>query len=199
MSATVFLLSPARCGGERALSLVRSTRSELGQRLWEHGASIGEVMSWLSALYFRGKLAYAERFGHALVMAPGLGLRAPNDVISASELAAMGAVDVESPAFVNPLRRDAERLVDTHRDAAHVVLLGSIATGKYIDTLLDVFGDALVFPETFVGRGDMSRGGLLLRASRSGEELTYVPVAGATRRGTRPAKLPSLTVGRRNV
>lgn len=38
----------------------------------------------------------------------------------------------------------------------------------------------------------MSRGGLLLRAARSGEELAYVPVAGATRHGKRPPKLPRL-------
>ncbi|MGE0547013.1 MAG: hypothetical protein AB7O24_30935 [Kofleriaceae bacterium] len=191
MIATVFLLSPARCSGERAASLVRSKRSELGRRLWEHGATLGEVMSWLSALYFRGKLAYAERFGTALVMAPGLGLRSPHYLLSASELAAMGAIDVESPAFVTPLRRDAELVVHQCGRDARVVLLGSIATGKYIDTLVEVFGDALVFPETFVGRGDMSRGGLLLRSTRSGDELAYCPVVGATLRGTRPPRLPA--------
>src|SRR5919206_297107 len=68
---------------------------------------------------------------------------------------------------------------------AEVVLLGSIASGKYVDVLLEVFGERLLFPETFVGRGDMSRGGLLLRAARSGEELTYRPIAGAIRRGQR--------------
>ena len=70
------------------------------------------------------------------------------------------------------------------------MLLGSIATGKYVDPLLEVFRDRLVFPETFVGRGDMSRGGVLLRAARSGEELSYRPIAGAIRHGKRPPKLP---------
>jgi hypothetical protein len=71
-----------------------------------------------------------------------------------------------------------------------VVLLGSIATGKYTSALLEVFGRRLLFPAAFVGRGDMSRGGLLLRAARSGEELSYIPVAGATLHGPRPPKLP---------
>ena len=102
----------------------------------------------------------------------------------------MGTVEVESEAFVGPLRRDAELVTRDYGPTAQVVLLGSIATGKYVDTLLDVFGERLLFPEAFVGRGDMSRGGLMLRAARSGEELAYRPVAGATRKGTRPPKLP---------
>ncbi len=197
--ATVFLLSPARCSGERATQLVASRRSELGARLRAEAATIGEVFAWLSALYFRGKLTYAVRFGAgsgavpgALVMAPGLGLRAADAPLSVPMFRAMGEVDVESAAFAQPLLRDA-RLVDRAcGPAARVVLLGSIATGKYLDTLLDVFGERLLFPETFVGRGDMSRGGLLLRAARSGEELAYRPVAGATLRGARPPKLPRL-------
>jgi hypothetical protein len=203
--ATVFLLSPARCSGERAAQLVRSRRSALGRRLRAGEATVGEVFAWLSALYFRGKLAYALRFGAssgpvpgALVMAPGLGLRAPEARLSVPMFQAMGEVEVESDAFVRPLLRDA-RLVDRACSAsgpsgaaARIVLLGSIATGKYADTLQGVFGSRLLFPETFVGRGDMSRGGLLLRAARSGEELAYRPVAGATLRGARPPKLPRL-------
>src|SRR5262249_61742093 len=50
-------------------------------------------------------------------------------------------------------------------------------------------GPRLVFPAEFVGRGDMSRGGLLLRSARDRRELTYLPVAGAVRRGVRPARL----------
>jgi hypothetical protein len=197
--ATVFLLSPARCSGERAAQLVASKRSELGGRLRAEDASIGEVFAWLSALYFRGKLTYALRFGApaggvpgALVMAPGLGLRAPDARLSVSMFRAMGEVEVESAAFVRPLERDA-RLVDRAcGPSARVVLLGSIATGKYLETLLGVFGERLLFPETFVGRGDMSRGGLLLRAARGGEELAYRPVAGAVLHGARPPKLPRL-------
>jgi hypothetical protein len=197
----VFLLSPARCAGDRATQLVESQRSELGQQLRAHAATLGEVFAWLSALYFRGKLAYAERFGSAsavpgvLVMAPGLGLRSPETLLSAAMLQALGQVEVESPAFVQPLARDARLVARACEAATRIVLLGSIATGKYLDTLLDVLGPRLLFPETFVGRGDMSRGGLLLRASRSGEELAYRPVAGAMLHGVRPPKLPSLSLG----
>jgi len=196
---TLFLISPARCSGERAGLLVSSRRSVMARQLRAQGAELGDVFAWLSALYFRGKLTYARAFAApppglpgVLVMAPGAGLRAPETRISADELRAMGAVRIESADFVQPLRRDAALLDRTHGASARVVLLGSIATGKYIDALLEIFGPRLVFPGAFVGRGDMSRGGLLLRAARSGDELDYVPVAGATLRGPRPPRLPRL-------
>lgn len=180
----MFLISPARCGSDRARQLL-AAKSDLGARLWEHSASIGELFTWLSSLYFRGKLTYAQRFGTAQIMAPGLGLCAPDLMLSAAMFRTMGTIEVESAAFVEPLVRDA-RLIST----ARVVLLGSIATGKYLTSLLDVFGDRLLFPATFVGRGDMSRGGLLLRAAKSGDELAYRSVAGAALTGARPPKLP---------
>jgi hypothetical protein len=186
VAGTVFLISPARCGSDRARHLL-AARGELGARLWAQSASIGELFTWLSSLYFRGKLTYAQRFGSALIMAPGLGLRAPETMLSAAMFRAMGTIEVESAAFVEPLVRDARLIAATgHR----VVLLGSIATGKYLTSLLEVFGDRLLFPEAFVGRGDMSRGGLLLRAAASGDELAYRAVAGATLTGARPPKLP---------
>ena len=194
---TVFVLSPARCGGERAALLAASLQSALGRQLHDRTAPLGDVFAWLSALYFRGKLTYARRFAAGpagmsgtLVMAPGRGLEPPDVAISAAELRAMGQVDVESDAFAAPLRRDAAQLARHCGGAARVVLLGSIATGKYVDPLLEVFGERLLFPESFVGRGDMSRGGLLLRAARSGEELAYQPIAGTIRRGKRPPRLP---------
>jgi hypothetical protein len=171
----------------------------MAQQLRAGGAAVGDVFTWLSALYFRGKLGYARAFARpprqlpgSFVMLPGIGLRPPETVISAVDLAAMGAVDVESPAFVRLLSRDAQSLLDTCGRQIRVVLLGSIATGKYTGALLEVFGRRLLFPAEFVGRGDMSRGGLLLRAARSGEELSYIPVAGATLHGPRPPKLPRL-------
>jgi hypothetical protein len=191
--STVFLLSPARCSGERASLLVTSKSSAMATQLRGRGATIGEVFSWLSALYFRGKLTYARTFAQrgVYVMAPGRGLLAPDTVIGPSDLRAMGTIDIESEAFVSALRRDATELAARCR-RTRAVLLGSIATGKYVDTLLGAFGDRLVFPESFVGRGDMSRGGLLLRAAREGEELTYVRIAGAILHGKRPPKLPKL-------
>jgi hypothetical protein len=196
---TVFLISPARCSGQRAAMLIASRRSELGRQLHGDGACLGDVFAWLSALYFRGKLTYARRFASppeslagALVMAPGAGLRDCESKVTAAELRAMGEVDVESAAFIRPLRRDAAIVNDVCGPQARIVLLGSIATGKYVDTLLEAFGERLVFPAEFVGRGDMSRGGLMLRAARSGEELGYASIANAVLHGPRPPRLPRL-------
>jgi hypothetical protein len=63
-----------------------------------------------------------------------------------------------------------------------------------VGPLLEIFGERLVFPAEFVGRGDMSRGGLLLRASRSGTPLSYIPLSGAQRTGSRPPKLKKLKI-----
>jgi len=71
-----------------------------------------------------------------------------------------------------------------------VVLLGSVATGKYVDILSPLLGGRLCYPASFIGRGDMSRGGLLLRSVEAGTELDYVPIeAGVRPRGKRPPKL----------
>ena len=51
------------------------------------------------------------------------------------------------------------------------------------------FGDRLRFPVDFVGRGDMSRGGLMLRCAVDRRELPYIAVAGAIVNGKRPPKL----------
>jgi hypothetical protein len=74
-------------------------------------------------------------------------------------------------------------------DECDVVLLGSVASGKYVDILTKVFNHRLLFPCDFVGRGDMSRGGLMLRCVDEARELEYVPVHGAVRHGQRPPKL----------
>lgn len=159
---------------------------------------LGEVFSFLSGLYFRGKLAYATAFGPHSPEAPGIliittdrGLVPPESAVSLADLGAFAEVDLASGAdsFRTPLRRDAERLRESIDPARCVVLLGSIATGKYADALLEVFGERLLFPAAFVGRGDMSRGGLMLRAGRDRHELEYIAVAGAVRRGKRPPKL----------
>jgi hypothetical protein len=59
-----------------------------------------------------------------------------------------------------------------------------------------MFGPRLHFPADFVGRGDMSRGGLMLRCVTEGRELEYAPILGATRRGARPPKLARLGGGK---
>lgn len=192
----VFLLSPARCDGKRARMLLNPAATfDLAQRLQTpEGAPIGEVFSFLSGLYFRGKLAYATAFGKpsgGFVITTDRGLLTPDSLVTRDDLLAFSNVDLATAGerYVAPLRTHAEALAARLGESASVVLLGSIATGKYCDTLTAVFGTRLVFPSTFVGRGDMSRGGLLLRHAREGRELDYEPVLGAVRHGKRPPKL----------
>ena len=170
----------------------------LAQRLHRMEAvALGEIFTFLSGLYFRGKMAYANAFSAppsdlpgAYVITSNRGLVPANSPISLKQLQAFSQVDIdaEDARYRRPLLRDARRMANAFPELK-VVLLGSISTGKYVDVLLEVFGERLHFPTEFVGRGDMSRGGLMLRAARSGEELSYVPVLGAVRRGKRPPKL----------
>jgi hypothetical protein len=194
MARPVFLLSPAYLGGKRAQLLLRPDAGfELAVRLRAGGATLGVVFAFLSGLYFRGKLAYAVAFGGGgLVITPGWGLVPADTVVSLEDLRAIASVGVapDELRFRDPLARDATALALGHGPDARIVLLGSIATGKYVDVLSRALGDRLLFPAAFVGRGDMSRGGLLLRSARSGQELAYTPVAGAVRRGPRPPRLP---------
>jgi hypothetical protein len=202
MPSRVFLLSPASCAGKRCgLLLAPRSRSELAGRMRREGAPLGEVMSFLSALYFRGKLRYAERFAAppdgvpgVHVITPNRGLVTPDTILRLGDLRAFSRVPIDAgePRYVEPLRDDTRRLRALLPGAAEVVLLGSIATPKYVDVLLASFGDALLFPAHFVGRGDMSRGGLLLRSARAGIELSYRPIDGAARRGRRAVKLSTL-------
>jgi hypothetical protein len=199
----LFLLSPAHCGGERArLFLNPRAEFELARRLrTAEGAPIGDVFSFLSGLYFRGKLAYAREFASpprgvpgALVITTNEGLRSPDEPVTLPRLKrfARGDIDQADRRYRQPLLRDARLISEAAGEACDVVLLGSVASGKYVDVLMKVFGERLLFPISFVGRGDMSRGGLMLRCARSGVELDYAPVAGAVRHGPRPAKLPPL-------
>jgi hypothetical protein len=189
---TVFLLSPAHCGGRRARMLLEGRGTfALAARLGESGAAIGDVFTFLSGLYFRGKLSYARAFGRPLVIVPGRGLIPPDTVVTVDDLRAIAEIGVapEEPRFAEPLARDAAGLAASLDPAAAVVLLGSIATGKYVDVIESHLGGRLRFPSEFVGRGDMSRGGLLLRCVAAGAELTYVAIPGAARHGKRPPRL----------
>ena len=198
----VFLLSPARCDGERArILLSREAEFDLARRIRADGAPIGEVFSFLSGLYFRGKLAYARAFGSsaaaptAYVITANRGLVPPETVVQRRDLVSFSRIDIAKAGARHrvPFRRDVEQLAEQLGASNSVILLGSIATGKYADTLVDVFGDRVLFPTEFVGRGDMSRGGLLLRRARAGQELEYEPIVGAVRHGKRPPKLRRMT------
>jgi hypothetical protein len=194
----MFLLSPANCSGKRARLLMREAAAfPLALRLRSEGAPLGEVFAFVSGLYFRGKLAYAEAFAASddpmgvLVITPDRGLVPPSTTVTIADLLAFAAVDVDvsNPAYREPLVRSAAGLAATLPADTSVVLLGSVATTKYAEVLGEIFGARLRFPAEFAGRGDMSRGGLMLRCVDEGRELSYVPVAGSSRRGPRPPKL----------
>jgi hypothetical protein len=184
----IFLLSPANCSGIRAGYLLRKDApSPLAQRLRsEDGASIGEIFTFMSGLYFRGKMAYASAFADppdgcagVQVIVPGMGLLPPSTSIDLPGLRAIARVPVDpaSRRYVRPLRRDAARLAEQLADADVAILLGSIATKKYIEPLGDILGPRLRVPREFIGRGDMSRGSLMLRHAAAGRQLTYVESA----------------------
>jgi hypothetical protein len=170
------------------------------------GAPLGEVFSFVSGLYFRGKLAYARRFarppdpadpvsaGGVLVITPNAGLRAADMSITIDWLRACAAVpiDLGNRAYRRPLEEGARALLAAVGSECEVVLLGSIASGKYVELLQPIFREKLMFPPAFVGRGDMSRGGLMLRCVMAGLELEYAPIIGAVRHGERPPKLEPL-------
>ena len=200
MPQTVFLLSPAHCGGKRAQFLFEPKSDfPLAVRLRRSaGAPVGGVFAFLSGLYFRGKLAYARRFqathsgrSGVLIIVPGDGLVAASRRVTIEDLRriAMVGVSAGETTFDAPFARDAKRLARRLAASDRVILLGSIATQKYARILEAALGARLHFPAEFVGRGDMSRGGLLLRRSREVRELDYIPLRGATRHGARPPRL----------
>ena len=184
----VFLLSPAHLGGERARILLREeARFDLATRVKaREGAPVGEIFAFLSGLYFRGKLTYAAAFAAApapavapaYVITTNRGLVTTDTRYNRAELREQGTVDIDErdERYRKPLSRDA-RALKRKIGGAEVVLLGSVASMKYVEVLEDVFAHQLVFPIDFVGRGDMSRGAIMLRAAREGVELPYVAVA----------------------
>jgi hypothetical protein len=206
--ASIFILSPANCNGKRAQQALSPRATfPLAQALRSaDGASLGELFSFVSGLYFRGKLTYARRFarppdpanavvGSGIhVITPNAGLRSPETLVTDAAVRAFarGDIDADNRSYRRPLEASARALLREVGADCDVVLLGSVASPKYVDVLSAIFGERLLFPIAFVGRGDMSRGGLLLRHASAAEELTYVPVLGATLHGARPPKLPPL-------
>lgn len=193
---TLFLLSPANLSGQRAKLVFNPAATfPLAQALREAGgAPLGDVFAFVSGLYFRGKKAYAEAFGRAppglspgLVISPAEGLRFLHEPVTVERLRSWADVPIDEhePRFVEPLLAHAEALAERFGDSARFVLLGSVATNKYVAPLTRVFGERLLFPPDFVGRGDMSRGAMMLQAARAGVELGYAPVLGSERQGPR--------------
>jgi len=182
----IFLLSPAHSGGKRAAMLTRAGATfELARQLQIGAASLGEVFAFCSGLYFRGKLAYASHFAEppegisgAQIITPSRGLVAAETLVGLRDLFEFAEVPIHPKElrFTDPLKRSVQAM--SALDSSEVILSGSVATGKYTETLLPILGQRLLFPADFAGRGDMSRGALLLRSVAAGKELRYVPVIG---------------------
>src|SRR5579872_2195048 len=115
-SPLVVLMSPARIGGRRSDILLRPEADfALAERLRDRKATLGEVYAFISGLYFRSKLAYAEAFAAppeglrpAFVIVPGLGLIPPDTLVDAEQLRGIGNVSIEENnlAYRDPLLRD---------------------------------------------------------------------------------------------
>ena len=192
----IFLLSPANLKGVRGQRLLNPRAdSELASRLRTQGAPLADLFCHTSSLYFRGKFTYARHFAAppagvegCYVITSSRGLLSPGTVMNLGavrELASEAEIDLEDEVYRGSLRRDAAALENALPPDCQVVLLGSVATEKYVTPLFEVFGRRLFFPSAFVGRGDMSRGGLLLRCIREDQELEYSSARTHFRRGKR--------------
>ena len=164
---------------------------ELARQVQIGAASLGDVFAFCSGLYFRGKLAYARHFAEppdgipgVHIITPSRGLVAAETLVGTRELFEFATipVDTKESRFTGPLRQSAEAI--SLVDSSEIILLGSVATGKYTETLLPILGKRLLFPADFAGRGDMSRGALLLRSVAANQELRYDPVTRASFRRT---------------
>jgi len=199
----IFFLSPANAGGDRGKLLLRAdAKFDLAMRLRREGVTLGEAFAFISGLYFRGKLAYGQAFAlppeglpGSFVITSGYGLVPPETCVTFEQLQQIASVPVDASEarYRDPLERSCRALDEMAGPECDFVLLGSIATSKYLDPMVGVFGDRLLFPELFIGRGDMSRGGLMLRCVRAREELAYTPLGKLTRHGPRPPKLPKIS------
>ena len=196
MPSKIFLLSPANTSGVRAKQLTSPRADSEAARLYrsQEGVPIAMAFAFMSSLYFRGKIGYALHFARpslavggygVYVITPGFGLVPPDWRLTPERMRVMSRtpVDASKHNYRKPLERDAVSLAGSLEDDAQVILLGSVASGKYVDILWPIFQKRLRFPAPFAGLGDMSRGGLMLRAVRADRELDYTTLD-APRHGT---------------
>ncbi len=186
--AKVFVLSPATTHGAKARVLTATEpRTPSARRL--HGAQgmmLGEAFSYLSGLYFRGKLAYARTFATAppclggagiYVITPTDGLLDPDSVLGVADLERFASAAEGSTAGRIAFERAVQSLERAMGPSCDVVLLGSVGSRKYSDVLEPVLGDRLLFPRRLYNEGQIQRGALLLEHAERGEELEYAPLA----------------------
>ena len=169
--------------------------SAFARQLRDEGAPLGDVFSFLSGLYFRGKLEYARAFartvgeetGGVYIITMTDGLVSPDTRISLEDLERYALCQEGAAAAISVLQRTARALLQRIGSDSDVVLLGSVGTGKYTDLLAPIFGERLLFPREVLHIGQLARGALFLRRAREGQELDYIPVAEITRAGRRAA------------
>ena len=120
------------------------------------GAALGDVFSFLSGLYFRGQADLRARVRGAAARRAGRsrhhaerGLLPAEEPVTLARLRALRArADRRGRAALPAARWTATRatLADAIPPDTEVVLLGSIATGKYVDILADGLRRAAAFP-----------------------------------------------------
>lgn len=198
MGAKIFLLSPANLNGLRAKQLA-SPRAKFDAAVKyrsPEGVPIADAFAFMSALYFRGKIAYARHFADpaegVFIITSGYGLVPPDWALTEERMKRMQKIDVDVSArnYTKPLREHANQLASMLAQDAQVVLLGSVATGKYVDVLRPILNPWLRFPKVFAGLGDMARGGLMLRAVRADKELEYTTLDAPRHRTGGSGKMP---------
>jgi hypothetical protein len=198
MPPKIFLLSPANLSGLRAKQLA-SPRAGFDAAVRfrsAEGVALADAFAFMSALYFRGKIAYARHFADppegVFVITSGFGLVPPDWPLNEERMKRMQKIDIDASArsYAKPLREHANQLASMLGPDAQVILLGSVATGKYVDVLKPILGPWLRFPRVFAGLGDMARGGLMLRAVRADKELEYATLDAPRHRTGGSGKMP---------
>jgi hypothetical protein len=198
MPPKIFLISPANLSGLRAQQLASPrAKFEAAVRYRSpEGVPIADAFEFMSSLYFRGKIAYARHFADPpegiFIITSGYGLVPPDWRLNQERMNRMKKIDIDVSArsYAKPLREHANQLASMLQPEAQVILLGSVATGKYVDILKPILGPWLRFPRVFAGLGDMARGGLMLRAVRANKELEYTTLDAPRHRTGGSGKMP---------
>jgi hypothetical protein len=185
----IFLLSPADASGRRGQMLLsQKSQFELAHRLRTKGITLGEAYSFMSSLYFRGKLAYATAFASQIhnllsiqIITPSRGLLPPRTTLSLADFLDLGVERIleKNPRYRDPLERDLRKLSESLGEDGKVIFLGSLGTKRYIPLLKEILGHRILVPRDFLGMGNMRRGAVLLRCVREHCQLTYVTLASA--------------------
>lgn len=189
----IFLLSPATAHGARARGLIApEPRSPTARQLASAGMRLGDVFTYLSGLYFNGKLTYARRYATppASLGGEGIyiitmtdGILTPDHRVCVDDLRRYAAAERQTDEGRHAFEVSARALAMTIGPRCDVVFMGSVASGKYTDIIEPAFGERLLFPLELVGRGQLSRGALLFRCVKEDRELEYALMSELVDRG----------------